>query len=176
MKCTEARELLASDFLDGELDKDARGEVVKHLDACDGCRRFEEAVRRAAVDPLRNAPRETAPPSLWLKVRLGIEHEQERGVRAALYRVWRSFHVPWTAYAAASATAAVIIAIAVLREPLTVPGSTRASLTDTEGLHEYIEEQFSILAYQDTNGTGNGANGNGADSVNFGTLLEEYLM
>lgn len=176
MKCTEARALLASDYIDGELDGDARGEVVRHLEACVGCRQYEETVRRAAVEPFRNAPRDTAPASLWPKVRRGIQREREGGVRAALCRLRRSFFVPAAAYAAAFAAAAVIAVMFLARAPFTGPGGTRAPSSDSEELHAYIQEQFSILAYQDANGAENFANGNGAGSANFGTVVEEYLM
>jgi len=173
MKCTEIRELLASDYLDGELDEGARGEIVRHLDACVGCRQYEETVRRAAVEPFRNAPRDTAPASLWLKVQRGIAHEQERGICAALNRVWRSLRFP--AYAAAAAIVAVFLA----RAPFTVSGGTHVSSADTEELQAYLQEQLSSFAYHGNNGSGESSNGetaNGSASANYGTLVEEYLM
>ncbi|MEI6633027.1 MAG: zf-HC2 domain-containing protein [Chlamydiota bacterium] len=177
MKCTEIRELIASDYLDGEIEGDARGEVARHLEACLGCRQFEGTVRRAAVDPFRGAPRDTAPASLWLKVQRGIAREQERGVCAALTRAWRSLRFP--AYAAASAAAAALIAVFLARAPFTVPGGTRAPSADTEELQAYLQEQLSSLASHGNNGPGESSSGETADgssSANYGTLVEEYLM
>jgi anti-sigma factor RsiW len=177
MKCTEIRELLASDYLDGELGEGARAEVVRHLGACVGCRRYEETVRRAAVEPFRIAPREMAPASIWPRVQRGIAREQERGIRAALSRVWRSLRFP--AYAAASAAAAAIVAVFLARAPFTAPGGTRAPSADTEELQAYLQEQLSSLAYHGSNGPGESSNGetvNGLPSANYGTLVEEYLM
>jgi anti-sigma factor RsiW len=177
MKCAEIRELLSSDYLDGELEGEARGEIVRHLAACAGCRQYEETVRRAAVEPFRNAPRITAPASLWLKVQQGIAHEQERGICATLSRAWRSLRIP--AYAAASVAAAVIVAVSFVRAPFTVPGGTRVPSADTEELQAYLQEQLSSLAYHGSNGSGESSNGEtakGSSSAHYGTLVEEYLM
>jgi hypothetical protein len=174
MKCTEIRELLASDYLDGELGEGAQGEVAAHLETCAGCRRYAEIVRRAAAEPFRNAARTPAPASLWLKVQRGIAHEQERGIRPVLTRVWRSLRLP--AYATA---AAAIVALFLLRTPFPVPGGTRIPSDDTEELQAYLREQLSILAYNGNNGSGESSNGdtaNGSSSANYGTLVEEYLM
>lgn len=177
MKCAEIRELLVSDYLDGELDEAARGEVAGHLEACAGCRQFGEDVRRAAVEPFRDAPRDTAPASLWPRVRQAIEREEGRGAIAALARAWRSLRIP--AYAAASAAAAAIIAVFLVRAPITTPVEKVAPAVDAEELHAYLQEQYSILAYNGSNGSDESANGDAADgssSGSFGTLVEEYLM
>jgi anti-sigma factor RsiW len=54
-----------SDYLDGELDADARGAVEEHLRGCDGCARFGGELR-ATVRALRDhlvAQPAPAPPS-----------------------------------------------------------------------------------------------------------------
>lgn len=177
MKCAELRELFITDYLDGELEKDVQGEVARHLETCAGCRRFEEIVRHAAVEPFRGAPRETAPASLWPRVRQAIEDRQERGARAVLACTWRSLRVP--ALATASAVAVALVALVLVRAPATTPVATVAPGVDAEELHAYIQEQFSALAYNGTNGSEDAANGEeveGSSPARFGTLVEEYLM
>lgn len=177
MKCGRVREFLAADYLDGELGAEARTEVERHLDACPGCRRFGEEVRRLAVEPLRNTPRLAAPASLWPKVMQAIEREGERGGLAALRRAWRSLRFPAAAYAAASAAAAVIVAVSVFRGPYT-PGVVRTEAVDAEDLRAYLQEQYSALAYNGDSGSSGVAGGDVADiaAARFGTLVEEYLM
>ena len=170
MNCKKARRLLAADYTDGELDAAARAEVERHIGACAGCGRFGEELRRLAVEPLRNAPRVAAPASLWPRVLGAIQREEERGARAALRRVWRVLRLPSVAYAAASAAAAVIVAATGLRGPLAPPRGSRAAAVDAEELHAYLEEQYSILAYESRSEPAE------SGDAGFGTLVEEYLM
>ena len=53
MRCDKIRELLAADYIDGELDPGTMGLVEAHLVSCASCKAFESAVRQAAVAPLR---------------------------------------------------------------------------------------------------------------------------
>ncbi len=170
MNCEKARGLLAADYTDGELDAAARAEVERHLEACAKCRLFEEELRRLAVEPLRSATRIAAPASLWPRVLRAIRREEERGVRATLRRAWRVLRLPATAYTAASAAAAVIVAAAVFRGLYAPPNGSRAAAIDAEELHAYLDEQYSILACESRGGSAE------SGEAGFGTLVEEYLM
>jgi anti-sigma factor RsiW len=179
MKCGEIRGLLAADYIDGELDEGARGEVERHLGACPRCRQFEEAVRRDAINPFRDAQLTAAPASLWHRVRQGIEQERSGGLGAVL-RGWLCMFRIWEAAAAAASLAVVIlVAMFLLHAPPTATRGTRVPSADTEELQAYLQEQLSSLAYHGNNGSGESSNGetaNGSSSANFGTLVEEYLM
>lgn len=181
MNCRRMRELIATDYTDGELDEGARQGVMAHLDVCTGCRQFEEAVRRAAVAPFRDVPLSSAPASVWHKVMRGIERESDGGIRAALRDGWESLiRVRRVAYAAASAVAVVIIAMFLVHVPSAPPRPIMVSSVDTEGVDDYLREQFTSLsgyAGEDNGSSANGESGSaGITSVNFGTVVEEYLM
>lgn len=177
MKCAKARELLAADYIDGEIDEGARGEVERHLAACAACREHADTVRRAAVEPFRDASLERAPESLWAKVRQGIAREEEQGILAALGRAWDSLRGP--AFAAASVAAAAVVAVAVFRNPSPAPGRGGAASADSEEIQAYLQEQWAALARDGVNARGGSANGATADggfAGKYGTLVEEYLM
>lgn len=180
MKCEEIRGLLAADYIDGELDEGARGEVERHLGACLRCRQFEEAVRRDAIDPFRDAQLTAAPASLWRRVRQGIEQERSGGLGAVL-RGWLCMFRIWEAAAAAASLAVVIlVAMFLLHAPPTATRGTRVSSADAEGVHDYLREQLPALSDPGDNGTGDrddqDAEYGVMAAVDFGTVVEEYLM
>jgi len=170
MDCREVRDLLLTDYADGELDGATRGAVERHAAMCPACRRFAEQVRAVAVAPLRGAGVCDAPPSLRGKVMRAIEAERRRSERS-----WRVLRWGWLptlrrpVYAVAAA-AAVLVAVFLARSsPLgrrTAPAAGGGDL-----LYAYLVEQSSALASPNGNGTGNGG-----DSATFGTVVEEYLM
>jgi len=181
MKCEEMRELLTADYIDGELDEGARGDVVKHLETCTRCRQFEEAVRRAAVEPFRHAPLSSAPASVWHQVARGLDQERGGGVRAALRHGWEQFFtIRKVVYAAASLAVVILIAVILVRVPSTAGRGARLSSGDVEGVHDYMQEQFLALEYRGNNGAGSPVDGDtdydGIVSVNFSTIVEEYLI
>jgi len=181
MNCEEMRELLTADYIDGELDEGARGDVVKHLETCTRCRQFEEAVRRAAVEPFRHAQLSSAPASVWNQVARVLDQERGGVVRAALRCGWeRIFTIRKAVYAAASLAALILIAAILVRVPSTAGRGARLSSGDVEGVHDYMREQFLVLEYQGNDGAESPVDGDmdydGIVSVNFGTIVEEYLI
>ncbi len=181
MNCEEMRGLLTADYIDGELDEGARGEVVEHLAACTRCRQFKEAVRCAAVEPFRHAQLSSAPASVWHKVARRIDQERGGGVRVALRRGWeRLFTIRKAVYAAASLAVVSLIVAFLVRVPSTAGRGARLSSGDVEGVHDYMKEQFIALEYQGNNGAESPVDGDmdydGIVSVNFGTIVEKYLI
>ncbi|MDX1623204.1 MAG: zf-HC2 domain-containing protein [Gemmatimonadota bacterium] len=64
-----------SDFVDGELSRRRRAEVVAHLDCCEGCLRHLTAYRRG-LEAYRKARIEVIPGEVWNGVRPRIERER----------------------------------------------------------------------------------------------------
>jgi anti-sigma factor RsiW len=181
MKCENVRDLLTTDYIDGELDEGARKEVVSHLESCARCRQFEEAVQRAAVAPFRGIQICSAPASLWHRVRRGIEQECEGGLRAAMWSVWKMLvHSRRAVFAGASLAAVIIIAVFLARVPSPISSGTRLSSSDSVEVNDYVWEQFLALSYEGNNETeipaANGTDHSGTTSENFGTVIEQYLL
>ncbi|MDD5557393.1 MAG: zf-HC2 domain-containing protein [bacterium] len=164
MNCEEMEELLKADYIDGELSGNAAREAAAHLSACARCRRFEEAVRRAAVAPLRGAPRERAPESLWRAIERAVGPAHPAGGRAG-FRVTRHelLGLRGAAAAVAAAAAAVIIAVTLPRSSAPPAGAGTAD--------QYVREQFLTLVAM-----GDGGAGLSDDGGSIGTVVEEYLL
>lgn len=181
MNCEEIRRLLAADYIDGELDEAARADVVRHLESCARCRQFEEAVLRAAVEPFRHERASSAPASIWDRVVQALDQKREEAGRASVRVGWeRLFTVRKIVYAAASLAAIILIASVLIRVPSGGVRGARPSYRDAEGVRHYMREQYLALDYQGDNGAegpGEGDIGYDAgDSVNFGTIVEKYLI
>jgi anti-sigma factor RsiW len=177
MKCAAVRALLASDYVDGELDPRARAGVDRHLDACGGCTAYAEAVRRDAVEPFRGAPLERAPEAVWAGVRREIARGEGRGIAAALGRAWGSLRAP--ACAAASVAAAAAVALLVFRPGPPAPKNGGAQFADSEEIQAYFQEQWANLARNDGGAQdlpGDPAAADGRSQGGYGTLVEKYLI
>lgn len=90
MKCNEVRDIVITDYVDGELDTGAKREIDLHLQGCASCRQFMEAVMAAAVAPLRGAQTAVPPPWLWQRIASGLERKPARheGILSLLRPAW----------------------------------------------------------------------------------------
>ncbi len=75
-KCDHFKELILTDYIDGELGKDSAGSLENHLLDCDECRAFFKEVKNNAA-PFQQASRQPVPAGLWEAIRQSIEHENQ---------------------------------------------------------------------------------------------------
>jgi anti-sigma factor RsiW len=150
MRCELIRELIFSDYTDGELGSRFRSEIDAHIRTCAACAELARKVAEEAAAPVRSAARVEPPQYLWERVKARVEAEESarRGAAGAAGELlWRSLRalqrVPKGAVAFAAA-AAVIIAVLVAR-PMAL----------TRTADEYISEQMEFvtsLGAQEANG------------------------
>jgi anti-sigma factor RsiW len=154
MKCKEIKEILFTDYLDGQLDSAAMEQVRKHLAGCPGCRELEEEIRLKAAAPFKDIQKEKVPDSVWYGIR---EELLERGKpRESFFR----FTLPKPALAFATATIAVLIVFAAV---------IKYNLERSQ-MRDYFTEQMDFYSSLD-----NGDNDSGYVSET-GTLTERYLF
>jgi anti-sigma factor RsiW len=117
MNCKKIKELLLTDYLDGEL-KDALSEKIKnHLEGCSSCRSLEESLRRQVVRPFKVVQETQAPPYIWERIKDSIRQEKSR--QGLLGRL-REIKIPFLAFPRpvfALATACAIILIVLVLAP-----------------------------------------------------------
>lgn len=98
MNCERARQLLMTDYLDGEATEALAKEVFMHLESCAQCRKLEEALRRQVSEPLRKAQKAGPPDFIWQNIReelLAQKAEEGGSVLAALKeRLSFAFRIP----------------------------------------------------------------------------------
>lgn len=76
-KCDYFRDLILTDYIDGELDKNAAGGLEGHLLDCSDCRVFLKEVKNSAVQPWKQARHQTPPAELWDAIKQSIEQENQ---------------------------------------------------------------------------------------------------
>jgi anti-sigma factor RsiW len=76
-KCEHFKDLILTDYIDGELDKDSAGSVESHLLDCSDCRAFLKEIKNNAVisSASANVLRQPVPAELWDTIRQRIEHK-----------------------------------------------------------------------------------------------------
>lgn len=77
MRTCHKMEKLIPLYLEGSLSEKERREVEEHLSLCSACRASLRQWERCLI-LLRSAPRLSAPPGLWEKVRRAYKHREER--------------------------------------------------------------------------------------------------
>jgi predicted anti-sigma-YlaC factor YlaD len=137
MKCELIRELVFSDYTDGELGGRFRSEIDEHVRSCASCAELVKRVREEAVEPVRSAPKAEVPPYLWARIRERIASEVEErsnagGLAGWALRALSGIPKPVVAFAAA---AAVIIATVIARP-----------IVQTRAANEYIAEEVEFIA------------------------------
>lgn len=133
MRCDRARELILTDFLDGELKPDTKRELAEHLDLCSECRSFEKSARERAVSPFRRSGMKAPPGSTWEYIKESIAEEE---------RLRRYRKAPIPVYAATVIVSLLLVAAAV----------TRFYPFKGDPLNDYISEQAEFLVFLGANG------------------------
>jgi hypothetical protein len=166
MNCKKIKELLITDYSDGEIKERIRGAVDRHLRTCDSCREFKEVVRKTAIEPFRKA-REVKPPDyVWLRIKEAIIKEESYkpgGIFVDLADFLRRLiYIPRPAFVMATATG-LLLAATIFTRMVFYPPRTAGS---------YLEENMVFFAY-----LGNGeANYYDDSNTGLGTSIEEYFF
>jgi len=164
MKCAKCKELIMTDYADGELDQKLQKEVTAHLETCAGCRGLKEALLKKAVEPLKSALKVKPPEFIWQNIRERIISEEEPDAQSALSvlreRLNRIFAVPKPVMA----TAAVILIVFVL----VVGGLSiyRQPAND----YSAAESEFFSTEFGEYNGNAD------FSDADLGTSVEVFLM
>ena len=80
-KCDYFKDLILTDYIDGELDKNLAGELESHLLDCGDCRAFLKEVKTLPLPcsaNVRLALRQPVPAELWDAIKQNIEHENQK--------------------------------------------------------------------------------------------------
>jgi len=159
MKCNKVRDILLTDYIDGELDRETSSRVEEHLSGCAACRTFYETVKARTEAPFRDAEDIKPPEGLWERIEAEISRQNAPLQRPDLAEVLSSiFSLKKPVLAAVS----ILVLIAVF-----FGGSRYMQYRNYNLAKDYLDQQVSYLLGADENGE----NGNG-----FGTSIEEYFL
>ena len=158
--CDRIRDILLTDYSDGELSPDGRRSVQSHLQACPACRDFWASLKEAAVAPFERAGALEAPESLWASVKARIIEDRltERGPASVLKRFFSPFMFPRLAPAWGGFLVLLLI------------GSLAARSIQIQHAHEQARAEYLVSIVQ----TAEVLAGPGAAGVQ--TPLEQYFL
>ncbi len=159
MRCKKIQDLIMSGYIDGELKGNLLKRVKEHLNVCEECKQFEQALLKEAVTPFRQAQEIKPPESVWEGIKDAIYTNEER---VSVFESLRNglgyfLHAPKPALVFATAAVIILLAIVFVRGPFGSQG-----LTGT-----YLDEQLGVTSYLEVSEAG---------YLDFGTTIEEYFM
>jgi hypothetical protein len=135
MRCDKVRELLLTDYIDGELDPDTLEEVKKHLEGCVSCRELEKELAEEVVGPLRESGIKQPAEEVWVNIKGRIEEEAENPLIDVLDRLRETFTYKKPALAIVS----VMVMLIIVSVPIA------KYYYERDAAETYIEEQMSFL-------------------------------
>ncbi|MBN2483926.1 MAG: zf-HC2 domain-containing protein [Candidatus Omnitrophica bacterium] len=168
MNCKKIKDIIITDYIDGQLTSRIRQQIDGHLDRCEECRAFAQKVKETVVLPFKPAAQPEDPPEfVWERIRSSVQKEesllQRIGRKAARY-VCGILYLPRPALAAVLSVVVLFVVVSSVQIP---------ALQRKTAVNSYLSEQLVYLASLDA-GTLNG-NNNG-DTFDMGTDIEEFLF
>lgn len=161
MKCDKIRDLISTDYIDGQLNEVKTRQVKEHLAGCGQCSLFEEALRKSAVEPFKNIKEIQPPDYVWERIKENIEEEAQPQKENALVclrdYLKPLFSIPKPVFAAIS----VIIFLIALT-------SSVVFFNSKAQINNYFQEQQEFMNSLE--------NSSGASGAGFGTAIEEYFL
>ncbi len=92
MKCEQIQELILTDYIDGRMAPQAKGELEKHLMTCHECLEFARVAKAMAVEPFEKGTREKTPESVWMNIKEELLSQEEQPAPGWLDRLREVFH------------------------------------------------------------------------------------
>lgn len=164
MNCKRIKELLMTDYIDGEMSAELQKQLKQHLNSCDKCRQFEETLQKTVVEPFKKAQEFKPPEAVWDRIRTAItaqETQTEPFLERLRNRLFDVFYVPKPVFAAVAVMTVILITAAVIFIKLPFDNQKMASA--------YLHEQIQFLSYLDLDYAN-------TDDIDLGTSIEEYFL
>ena len=154
MKCENVKELILTDYLDGQLGKEQKSQIEKHLTICKGCKEYEFLTRTAAVEPFDNLEKHSPPEETWNKIREQIEeerplHEPANSFADLILRIKSFLHIPKPAFVVTSILVLLLVGITVIKLK---PDDQKVVQVDPESQIECINYLMTIFDQETVNG------------------------
>jgi len=73
--CEQFRELILTEYIDGQCDAKTAEMVEVHLMDCNDCRHIFSELKSQAILPLRTVVPQAVPTELWMRIKEGIEEK-----------------------------------------------------------------------------------------------------
>lgn len=92
--CKNFRDLILTDYIDGEIEQKIKVQLEEHLRTCSSCREFADEAKTRLVAPFQKAAPDPVPQDLWSAIETEILQQQENTSRNWLARLTQVFTLP----------------------------------------------------------------------------------
>lgn len=163
MKCKKIKDLLLTDYIDGQINSDLKRRIDEHLSRCQDCRDFAAQLNSTVIKPFRESTLVEPPYAVWqgIKEEITPQREYEQGLfRRLRDNLKHIFTAPKPVFAMATALTLIIAAFIFTQVPFNGKKAT----------NNYLQEQIDFLGYLEisedyTNGY-----------MSLDTAIEEYFL
>ena len=163
MNCKQIKEILITDYLDGELDETEKAGINQHLSHCQHCRQYLKSIMATTIKPFADSLRDVPSPRVWQKLEDRLDQKAKNGLFFnPLEIIHRLLDVPRSIFALSSALALLLIGMVLVQSPHFFKNIENRQLSSI-----YLEEG---AAYFVSSGSVNG------DTINLNTAIEDYLL
>lgn len=136
MKCKKIREILMTDYIDGEIDTLLKTKVEDHIKGCKGCFMAKNELEANISAPLRGAELIKPPEELWHKIKDAIEEEVPTEKNFEITNVLRELFI---------ARRPAMVAVTAIALFLVIGGLTRSHYVKKDMLNSYFAEQVEFV-------------------------------
>ncbi len=167
MECKHVEELILTDYLDGQLGKEQKAQIEKHLAICSDCKEYELLTKTAVVEPFDNLGKHNPPEVTWNKIKEQIEEElplqEPTNSFADIIRKIKSFlYIPKPSFVAAPIVVLILVVITVMKLP---PEDQKIVKVNPDSQVECINYLMAVFDQETVNG-----------DDDFGTSIEELFL
>ena len=75
-ECKKFKDLILTDYFDGEIEPITKQEIDSHLHSCSDCRLFAEEIEKSLIAPFQEIKREKVPANIWPLIQERIQKEE----------------------------------------------------------------------------------------------------
>lgn len=140
MKCNKIKDIILTDFADGELEPELKKKIEGHIASCEECRRVYEALKGEVLEPIRSSGRKAPPESLWMNVKEEIEAEEKEPAFSNLLDWFKEVTLIRRPALVAAAAAVIIATGLFLRLSMTAPSASDVYLSEQVYFLDYLDE------------------------------------
>lgn len=167
MNCEKVKDIILTDYLDGQLDIAGKAAVESHLGECPDCKEFAFIAGKASVEPfLKAKDAHLSENFIWSKVKKAIEGELQENAPVPARSLWDVIKENMSTFKPSfvmAAMAVVILAIAVPLSIKSVPQTAKAPATEESGDYiDYVADEL-VASLED-------------DNSGYDTGIEEYFL
>jgi predicted anti-sigma-YlaC factor YlaD len=165
MNCKRVKELIMTDYRDGEGSESVRKQIVSHLSACTDCRVYEQTVRQNADRLFKDLDPVQPPEAVWHNIREAVNEDRSQAAPSFLERVFdfvrESFVVRKPAYAFATVFTVILVTVFYWGSPV------RQHML----VKDYLSQKSAFMV-----ALNDAPNGELDKVANFNTAIEQYLF